>query len=139
MSTDNDQRVTGFELESNLILNKELVSSCDNSTITFFFSIKKTISRILIQCFFCNILKSPSSSSTDTHIRNLPLPSFTLGTTAWLTWLIHPSELTSPSGRSVTILSTGTNSLYSSPSCLMDAITAFCAQLQTERWEPLEG
>lgn len=35
------------------------------------------------------------------------------------------------------ILSTGTNFLYSSPSCLMVAVTVFCAsaQLQTERDE----
>lgn len=65
MSTNNDQRVTGFELESNLILNKELVSSCDN--LAFFFFTKKTISIILIQCFFCDILRSPSSSASDIY------------------------------------------------------------------------
>lgn len=136
MSTDNDQRVIGFELESNLILNKELVSSCDNSAIIFFFT-KKTISRILIQCSSCNILRSPSSSSSDTYIRNWPLLSFTLGTTAWLTWLIHPSELTSP-GSSVTILSTGTNFLYSSPSYLMNAITIFCAFVHSYKLREME-
>lgn len=102
-----------------------------------FFFTKKTISRILIQCSSCNILRSPSSSSSDTYIRNWPLLSFTLGTTAWLTWLIHPSELTSP-GSSVTILSTGTDFLYSSPSYLMNAITVFCASVHSYKLRDME-